>query len=511
MEWEYGLTFIIGFIFGGGAFAALTYFRHKSAVEPKKQYAEEPELPVMQEVQLSLPCYDSSYKANVKHVDRMALMRRASIRMSDAPSPKSETVYPKRLVLAMCGLPARGKSAISHSLIRYLRFLGCRAEIFNVGNHRRKMGMAGVNAEFFKRKDVRMKLALEVQEVMYTWLYKEQEDRVAIFDATNTTIDRRSKLIERAVGTDVKLVFIESICDDAEQLELNIKSKVQNDDYKEMDPEQALADFRKRIKAYEKVYQTVEDSEGDGKVSYVKTYNVGEKVTSRYCHGFLSSHISFYLANTHINKRRIWLCPQAESVHVAAGLMGLDSRRLSEEGERYREKFTSFFENQVHMLSEDPSFSKVASQIHIFLGTSKNSLSTAKFLSDDPKFIFHFEPELNELNAGDFGALTRSELNENFPDIVQSRQSDKLHFRYPGKGGESYMDLIVRLRSVIIEMERQRHSICIIGGTAVRRCLYGYFQSLQLNEIPWLSNLDAHTIFQLTLGRTKAQRETIEC
>lgn len=47
-----------------------------------------------------------------------------------------------------------------------------------------------------------------------------------------------------------------------------------NDDYRGVDPEKALSDFRQRVAEYEKVYQTVEDTEDDGNACYVKVYNV---------------------------------------------------------------------------------------------------------------------------------------------------------------------------------------------------------------------------------------------
>jgi hypothetical protein len=37
-----------------------------------------------------------------------------------------------------------------------------------------------------------------------------------------------------------------------------------------------------------------------------------------------------------------------------------------------------------------------------------------------------------------------------FPEIFTARQKDKLHYRYPGVGGESYMDVIERVRPIII-------------------------------------------------------------
>lgn len=56
--------------------------------------------------------------------------------------------------------------------------------------------------------------------------------------------------------------------------------KLANDDYAGKDEEQALADFRQRVAEYERVYQTVEDSEDDGNICYVKVYNVRPAISS---------------------------------------------------------------------------------------------------------------------------------------------------------------------------------------------------------------------------------------
>lgn len=45
-----------------------------------------------------------------------------------------------KLVIVMVGLPARGKSYITKKLVRYLTWQQHNAEIFNVGNRRRKAG-----------------------------------------------------------------------------------------------------------------------------------------------------------------------------------------------------------------------------------------------------------------------------------------------------------------------------------------------------------------------------------
>jgi hypothetical protein len=50
------------------------------------------------------------------------------------------------LVIAMVGLPARGKSYLVKMIRRYLRWIGFETEVFNVGNYRRKIGLAGTMA-----------------------------------------------------------------------------------------------------------------------------------------------------------------------------------------------------------------------------------------------------------------------------------------------------------------------------------------------------------------------------
>jgi 6-phosphofructo-2-kinase/fructose-2,6-biphosphatase len=51
--------------------------------------------------------------------------------------------------------------------------------------------------------------------------------------------------------------------------------------------------------------------------------------------------------------------------------------------------------------------------------------------------------------------------------------------RYPS--GESYRDVIARLETVIIELERERECVCVVAHQAVLRALYGYFTDTPLH------------------------------
>ena len=134
------------------------------------------------------------------------------------PSPSTWTAlgFEEPLVIAMVGLPARGKSYISKMLMRYLKWTGFECELFNVGSFRREMGFASADSNFFSAGNqdahkVREELAMSVQECMYVWLKSSDGNkrRVAIFDATNTTISRRLALAKRARQEGVFLLFIE--------------------------------------------------------------------------------------------------------------------------------------------------------------------------------------------------------------------------------------------------------------------------------------------------------------
>ena len=101
--------------------------------------------------------------------------------------------------------------------------------------------------------------------------------------------------------------------------------------------------------------------------------------------------------------------------------------------------------------------------------------------------------------------MTHLEIKSKYPEIYAARLRDKLHFRYPGAGGESYIDLIQRVKPVIVELERQRKSVLVVSHLAVQRCLCAYFSGIELEEIPFLKR-PMHVIMELSMephGTTK--------
>ena len=110
---------------------------------------------------------------------------------------------------------------------------------------------------------------------LFTFLLK-------VFDATNTTFERRQLIREIIVDQmGYKLFFVESVCDDPAIIESNIRQvKITSPDYANMDKEAAVEDFLQRIDHYHDQYQTLDEVEEDG-LSFMKIFNTGSYTSQK--------------------------------------------------------------------------------------------------------------------------------------------------------------------------------------------------------------------------------------
>ena len=69
------------------------------------------------------------------------------------------------------------------------------------------------------------------------------------------------------------------------------------------------------------------------------------------------------------------------------------------------------------------------------------------------------EPALGEICAGEHDSLTYEEIAERFPTEFALRDTDKLGYRYPG--GESYLDVVARVRPVLDTIVEQDNLLII--------------------------------------------------
>lgn len=243
-----------------------------------------------------------------------------------------------KLVIVMVGLPARGKSYITKKLQRYLSWQQHDSRIFNVGNRRRVAAGRKVpvhpkllpepghldppvqaasillnglpaphditspdqepealdlndvegqekeevdqSAQFFDPKNekaaaMREQVAMDtLNELMDYLLYSG--GAVGILDATNSTKQRRQNIVNRIREREPKLgiLFIESICEDKNLLEANMRLKLSGPDYRDKDPQKSLEDFKKRVAAYEGAYEPLGKYEEEHDLQYIQVCNL---------------------------------------------------------------------------------------------------------------------------------------------------------------------------------------------------------------------------------------------
>jgi broad specificity phosphatase PhoE/predicted kinase len=389
----------------------------------------------------------------------------------------SASAVPPKLAFVMVGLPARGKTFIARKIARYLSWLGHRTRVFNVGSYRRaRLGSHQHHSFFDPRNEpgqaARRDVALAALGDMLEFLRGGGD--IAIYDATNTTRERRALVHARCAGEGFEVVYVESICNDPVLVEANIRAnKSRSPDYEGVPEEEAVRDFRMRIAHYESAYEEVDEHEG----RFVKIVDVGRTMVLHHIEGYLLARVVHFLLNLHVQPRSVWLTRHGESEFNVLGRIGGDSP-LSEAGRAYAQTLGGVVRE------------RIGSGVVVWTSTLRRTLETADLMGL-PRLAWR---ALDEIDAGVCDGLTYAEIAERMPHEYEARQMDKFRYRYPR--GESYQDVIQRLEPVIFELERERAPVLVIGHQAVLRALYAYMMDRPPLECPFVS-VPLHTILEL--------------
>ncbi|CAF3642490.1 unnamed protein product [Rotaria sp. Silwood1] len=327
----------------------------------------------------------------------------------------------------MVGLPARGKTYMARKLARYLHWIGIKTKVFNVGDYRRDAVKFYAGKEFFDPDNaeavaIRNQCAQNALEDMCNFLQNEGE--VAIFDATNTTRERRRTIYNCCTETYCfRVFFVESICDSQEVIEANIREvKLKSPDYKDIPQAEAVEDFLSRIELYEKQYEPIDDKIEEKHYSFIKIYNCGER--------FLVHKIG-----ENIKDLIVWTSQMQQAIDTAA--------KINAPKEQWK--------------------------------------------------------ALNGIHAGIFEGLTYQDVAERYPEDFAARNRSKYYYQYPGGEASchfSYHDLVARLESVIMELERAEN-VLVITHQAVIRCILAYFLDKDPERLPYMK-VPLHTVIKLT-------------
>ena len=410
-----------------------------------------------------------------------------------------------KLVLVMVGLPARGKTYIARRVARYLHFFhGAPTKVFNVGNYRREISGAKVGSSFFSNKNAkslaeRQKAAEYAMRDLKQWLQeKNDKGRVGIFDATNTTKERREWIIQELAGimeSKSHIIFVESICNNEDIINENIRAvKLNMPDYKGENPEKAVEDFKKRIENYESIYQPISDEE----LSWVRLVDAGRQVTMNNIKGFLAGRVVQFLINLHFHPRPIYLSRHGQSEYNKLQKVGGDSG-LSPAGEEYALALAKYVDEHI-LVDKIDGIDGNPMHARLFTSSLRRTKLTARHIKHDtlddgwivmrPKVLRN----LDEIYAGVFDGYTYKEIQTVAPEEFEARSRNKLTYRYPR--GESYLDVIDRLAPVIQEIERTKDPILIVGHQGILRIIYSYFMDYPREKAPF-EKIPLNTIIKL--------------
>ncbi|CAH0589166.1 unnamed protein product [Chrysodeixis includens] len=397
------------------------------------------------------------------------------------------------LLIALVGLPARGKSQLAHRLSRHLNWNGESTKVFDCSEYRRRhMALYGSHdifrADNAQGSAIRRQSAREAVQDAVLWL--KDGNSVAIFDGTNITREQRRELSEYCLSDmGFRILFIECVCEDQELLERNIIEILRySADYKAMSEEEAVDDLRKKMEHYMRQYEPI-DSDLES-ISFVRVENMGETVTAHKMAGQKESGILGYLSGMRGSPQTLYFTRHGESEYNVLGRIGGDAS-LSPRGLLYAQALAE------HM-------NALGCRDHMTVWTSERwrTKQTAADIRAPKRTV----RALNELDAGICEGLTYEEMQERFPQEFAWRDQDKLRYRYPW--GESYIDIMTRLRPALSALEDE-HNVVVVGHQAVLRCMLGYFLDAKLDELPYM-NVPLHTIVKLTSYGYKYKIEMIK-
>ncbi|PSN42982.1 hypothetical protein C0J52_13210 [Blattella germanica] len=401
------------------------------------------------------------------------------------------------LIVALVGIPARGKTVISHKLARYLNWTGEVAKVFTVSEYRRKLVEQYDSHDLFRADnreamEIRKKSSMAAIEDAAQWL--REEGNVAILDGTNATRSQRENVCEYCTKLGCKLLFVESIINDDDILSRNIKEVLQKSpDYRDMAEEKALDDFHHKIQHYLEQYESINPKQ-EANLRYIKITNEGENISTRRVTGQLETRILGFLSNFKPAPKTLYFSRHGESENNVLGKIGGDAN-LSPRGKKYAKSLA-------HHMNETS-----IEGLRVWTSELRRTKQTAADI-DAPK---ESVAALNELDAGVCEGLTYEEMQDKFPQEFAWRDQDKLRYRYPW--GESYIDIMTRLDPVLLELEHE-DNILVVSHQAVLRCVLGYFLNKQPEELPYI-NVPLHTLIKITTDgyncRMECTKLNVEC
>jgi broad specificity phosphatase PhoE len=286
-------------------------------------------------------------------------------------------------------------------------------------------------------------------------------------------------------------------------------------DYAGVSNEDAESDYRHRVEMYKKMFEPLDSEELEGKEetwSYLKCDPARSHFVINHISGYLQLKIVHFCINLRPHVSNLYLTRHGQSEYNALGRIGGDSS-LSQHGINYAHRLADWVHSEL-TVEEDPDTGDVVQRpCRLWTSTMNRTKETAQFIQtskikvkdrSNPNLVHEWVQmrarawhHLDELFAGSCDGMTYEEIEEKYPEEFQRRKNDKLAYRYPR--GESYLDVIARLEPMIIEMERHREPLLVVGHQGILRIIYAFYMGLSRAEAPYVS-IPLNTVTHLRPG-----------
>lgn len=355
-----------------------------------------------------------------------------------------------------------------------------------------------------------------------------RKDRVSIFDATNSTKERREWVLKECTcrvkrsGKPTGVIFVESICDDEDLLHANFMTKVNNSpDYKDMNVKEAMDDLLSRVKKYEEAYETIDDDSQ----SYIKIFNLSSKMLVNHIYGRMAKSIVPALMAWNIGTRPVFICRAGQTMNESdrANMNCSMSRseNLGRQGKAFRDALFGYMKvecldfirrrqkasfspdlntgtsisgmmnrgfgshvdltslSSQHEHNEEDEYvgldgvTPLPFPCHILSSTMPRARQTVEW--DNMPYPVEMLSNLNPLDKGDFTGEELEDLALKHPDWYNQLVADPFYTRFPG--GECYGDLTSRLESVVVDIEQQVGPVLVVSHVSVLQVLVAYFRN----------------------------------
>eukprot|EP00605_Chrysophyceae_sp_TOSAG23-4_P001097 GSChrysophyteH1.ASY1.ANO1.1203.1 assembled CDS len=346
-----------------------------------------------------------------------------------------------KFCICFAGLPGRGKTHMARRLARYLEFFhAIPVKIFNINEYR------------WKKEIIYDDVNREILQFM-----NAHPNGVAILDT--------------------KVMFVEVQSNDEREIQGEMAKIISGSpDYEGVASDVAEADFRAKLAHYARIYESIDNGTHaeEATWNYIKCDLHRGHFIIHNVRGYLQQKIAHFIMNLKTQPHTFYLSRHGQSEYNAVGRIGGDSG-LSQHGLNYAKKLAEFCEKQQE---QRPA--------RLWTSSMRRTIETAHSLVHEwvqmrPRAWHH----LDELFAGACDGMTYEEIEDVYPEEFARRNEDKLAYRYPR--GESYLDVIARLEPMIIEMERHREPLLIIGHQGILRIIYAFYMGLSRAEAPYVN------------------------